>query len=121
MERGNLAKNYILANFTKMFFLDLKGLKTSLILVTVEIACILTAETVELIFYKRSIFFVNSIGLSCRLIYCSNTRTYMRTRMSSLSRAYHSLTSLIEKKKNKLKIPLDVFNAGLFTNFAIPF
>ena len=50
MERGNLAKNYILANFTKMFFLDLKGLKTSLILVTVEIACILTAETVELIF-----------------------------------------------------------------------
>ena len=75
MERGNLAKNYILANFTKMFFLDLKGLKTSLILVTVEIACILTAETVELIFYKRSIFFVNSIGLSCRLIYCSSTRS----------------------------------------------
>ena len=58
-----------------MFFLDLKALKTSLILVTVEIACILTAETVELIFYKRSIFFVNSIGLSCRLIYCSNTRS----------------------------------------------
>jgi hypothetical protein len=28
MERGNLAKNYILANFTKMFFLDLKALKT---------------------------------------------------------------------------------------------
>jgi len=52
MERGNLAKNYILANFTKIFFLDLKALKTkalktSLILVTVEIACILTAETVE--------------------------------------------------------------------------
>ena len=104
-----------------MFFLDLKGLKTSLILVTVEIACILTAETVELIFYKRSIFLSTLLAFHAGSFTVVTPEAYMRTRMSSLSRAYHSLTSLIEKKKNKLKIPLDVFNAGLFTNFAIPF
>ena len=43
-------------------------------------------------------------------------------RMSSLSRTYHSLTSLVEKEiENKLKIPLDVFRANLFTNFVMPF
>jgi hypothetical protein len=96
-------------------------LHSLVILVTVEIACILTAETVELIFYKHSIFLSTLLDLHAGSLTVVAPEAYKRTRMSSLSRAYHSLMLLIERKWNKLKIPSDVFNAGLFTNFAIPF
>lgn len=61
-------RNFV-SGFSRLFHLsdypDLKGIiKTSLfILITAESACILTAETIDLIFYKQSFLLASILGL----------------------------------------------------------
>ena len=59
-------------------------LKTSLIiLVTAETACILTAETVDLIFYKQSMLLSIPLALLAGTLAVVLPEAYKKTRMSS--------------------------------------